>query len=767
MSKKEDGIQSHNYETRKSSGAGTAKPEDMGSVFDEQTSENIKVSVNEENESSLPVSSKQTSKVAKGSNHNPRIVLTSTGDLQNLPRLLIGLPVCLVLTLVMMRISNLFSSGLSNELWVHLPLQIYWTLCLYRLSKVMGQIYKSTPPMSALQIGLLSIVSFVCMPTFDVYNFSPRWLDPFFLCWVLTQMTWPFVFAHYSESKSKAKAMRPWRLPLVLTIGVNAYLLVGCFVPGLFNLSIVFSLLWFFSQFGCIAILKQKLIDEFAGRPLYKLNKGSVKAGKDIVVRYRPFVAIERWIKERLSAHTMKKGMRLILMWLIAPLMLIGTVVGLIYYMSVYSVVPWAVQTATVAPAVAVANSSFMSVFLVSILGFWGAVIGYYLSKPSHIGLSSEGFRFLWRHKVFSKNGHYVPWSQLAHVSVLRPTGKTSPLDDKLTFVAASGKKIQLTLGSIDTVDDRESLLKAIQKWAPNASRDPSVIEALQPPSDYSYTELWLQALSAPPKREWLQPLISGAVLHNGNYRVLYSLGVGGQGQAYLAEDNIKQQKVVLKEFILPVYVDINVRRGALEQFENEAQILRQLNHPQIVKLIEFFVEDHRAYLVLEHIQGASLREIVTHKGKLPESQVKMLALQMCSILEYLHGLVPPIVHRDFTPDNLVLNVDGTLKLIDFNVAKQVIESTTSGTVVGKHAYLPPEQFRGMPEIRSDIYAMGGTLYYLLTGTDPEPIMVSHPSCTNSEVSEGFNKIVEQATALVLENRYPSAQALQKDLDAI
>src|SRR5581483_5192636 len=100
---------------------------------------------------------------------------------------------------------------------------------------------------------------------------------------------------------------------------------------------------------------------------------------------------------------------------------------------------------------------------------------------------------------------------------------------------------------------------------------------------------------------------------------------------------------------------------------------------------------------------------------------------QMCEILAYLHGLEPPVVHRDFTPDNLMITDDGTLKLLDFNVAMSADNAATSSTAVGKHAYMAPEQFRGLPEPKSDIYSLGATLHFLLTGRDPEPISVSHP----------------------------------------
>ena len=167
---------------------------------------------------------------------------------------------------------------------------------------------------------------------------------------------------------------------------------------------------------------------------------------------------------------------------------------------------------------------------------------------------------------------------------------------------------------------------------------------------------------------------------------------------------------------------------------------------------------------MLEHITGGSLRDLVDKGGPLSEERVISLALQMSDILIHLHNQEHPIVHRDFTPENLILNADGTVKVIDFNVAKQIVEATTSGTVVGKHAYLPPEQFRGMPVPASDIYAMGGTLHFLLTGYDPEPISVSHPKALRPDVSDRLNRIGERSTALDVEKRYQTASELKEEL---
>ena len=167
--------------------------------------------------------------------------------------------------------------------------------------------------------------------------------------------------------------------------------------------------------------------------------------------------------------------------------------------------------------------------------------------------------------------------------------------------------------------------------------------------------------------------------------------------------------------------------------------------------------------MLFRSIDGDSLRTLVSRDGKMSEAQVISLANQMCEILTYLHSLSPPVVHRDFTPDNLILNTEGFLKLVDFNVAQQK-EATATGTVVGKHAYIPPEQFRGKPTTQSDIYAMGATLFYLLFAEDPEPISTSRPKETDDSISNGLDHLIATATALDPKYRYATIEELQKDL---
>ena len=401
---------------------------------------------------------------------------------------------------------------------------------------------------------------------------------------------------------------------------------------------------------------------------------------------------------------------------------------------------------------------------LATFLGFGTLLASFsFFRQPTYLLFTPEGLRFIWT-RVWPRAGHLFRWDSLKEIKIDK-TGAKGFGSSCISFVAPS-EVLKVQLKCIGSAADRDLALKAIQQWGALVPRQPQVTEVLQIPSNHSYTELWLQALTAAPKRERLKPLITGASVKDGAFEVIRPLGVGGQGFAYLCLDVIKNEQIVLKESILPVYVSTVVRKAALEAFENEARILKSLNHEKIVKLRDFFVEDHRAYLVLEFLTGSSLQEIVRNDRPLSEQRVLRLAKQMCEILIHLHGLTPPIVHRDFTPDNLICSAQDDLRLIDFNVAQHEQESTT-GNIVGKHAYVPPEQFRGQSRTQSDIYGLGATLYYLLTGIAPEPISASHPAEKMDSVSNRLDEIVARATAVDLRNRYESAQALLRDIEEL
>jgi len=340
---------------------------------------------------------------------------------------------------------------------------------------------------------------------------------------------------------------------------------------------------------------------------------------------------------------------------------------------------------------------------------------------------------------------------------------------------------MQLVLGALGGNAQRLALVKAIEQYAPSAEVNPEVLSALAPPEDNSFTELWLSSLASAPQRERLAPLGEGHTLKDGEYVIGTKHGAGGQGVTYLAQGRSsadsrpgveEEAELVIKETILPVFTDSQLKRQSVEQFERDARLLSRLDHNNIIKLRDYFIEDHRAYLVLDRVHGQNLRQAVEEQGAMSPSVVLDLARQMCEMLIYLHQQDPEIIHRDFTPENLMLDRNGRLKLIDFGVAHE-IKSRTTATVVGKHAYLPPEQFRGKPTTQSDLYALAATLYFLLAGCDPEPLsqlIIGQQQAAAFSAAEQqqlivLGKAIARASELDPADRTQSARQLLQELD--
>ncbi|MBZ0184695.1 MAG: serine/threonine protein kinase, partial [Candidatus Obscuribacterales bacterium] len=170
-------------------------------------------------------------------------------------------------------------------------------------------------------------------------------------------------------------------------------------------------------------------------------------------------------------------------------------------------------------------------------------------------------------------------------------------------------------------------------------------------------------------------------------------------------------------------------------------------------------------YEVIEFIDGLDLRRFVKERGLQPDDFVLNWAQQICEILVYLHLQDPPVIHRDLTPDNLVLRVDGQLVLIDFGAANAFV-GTATGTMVGKQSYMPPEQLRGKAVPQSDTYSLGGTFYFLLTGRDPIPLEVSQVK-DSEKASQYLNPLLAKCTAADVADRYGSAVELLHEIGSI
>lgn len=389
-------------------------------------------------------------------------------------------------------------------------------------------------------------------------------------------------------------------------------------------------------------------------------------------------------------------------------------------------------------------------------LGPWGPF------APTHIGLMPSGVRRHWKSLFLAWTPGLRPWDEVKSVEI-REHGRKKQRK-RITLRYEKRRPISIEVTAIRRTPEKETLANALRYYLPShVQGELNLLLEKTLPKQNRYTEIWTQALLNRPQRLLLTALAPQTVLHDGRYTIKEQIGAGGQGTAYLASADGLIPEVVLKEYVLPDHNNVHDRRRALKRLEDEVQILSRLNHHQIVSLHDVFIEDHRAYLVLDYIDGPSLKSIVATDGKFDIARTLELALQMCSILTYLHSLSPPLVHQDFTPDNLLLTRSGVLKLVDFNVAKESATTKTS-LVVGKQSYMPPEQFRGKTSVQSDIYAMGATLYFLLIGTEPEPLTSSHPQSVRGDVSEELDRIIAKATALDPESRYSFAADLEADL---
>ncbi len=222
-----------------------------------------------------------------------------------------------------------------------------------------------------------------------------------------------------------------------------------------------------------------------------------------------------------------------------------------------------------------------------------------------------------------------------------------------------------------------------------------------------------------------------GSILH-GRYRIEGLLGHGGMGNVYLATHQELDALVAIKEMhalqLLPTPGAGESyeaqRERARKQFRVEAQILHRLAHPGLPRVHDFFQTDELNYLVMDYVDGSSLQDVLDREGPCPEVQVRAWAGEMCDILHYLHSQREAVVMRDLKPSNIMLRRDGHLSLIDFGLAKVHTGNGKGDTEsyvhsAGSPGYAAPEQYGGVSDVRTDIYALGATLYALLSGKAP------------------------------------------------
>ncbi|PSB13310.1 serine/threonine protein kinase [filamentous cyanobacterium CCP2] len=281
-----------------------------------------------------------------------------------------------------------------------------------------------------------------------------------------------------------------------------------------------------------------------------------------------------------------------------------------------------------------------------------------------------------------------------------------------------------------------------------------------------------------PQRQPQLTHLCGSNTLFRDRYKVLRTLGRGGFGVTFLAEDvSLPSSPLCVIKQLCPKVNNPVVLQRACQRFEREAKILSQLgSHAQIPRLLNYFQVDEEFYLVQEYVRGATLAREIKRRGPMTEVEVKRFLREILPVLEYIHQ--NQVIHRDIKPPNIIrCQDDGRLVLIDFGAVKeQFIHASTNtqrGTTthfVGTLGFAPPEQLALRPCFASDIFALGVTCLYLLTAKPP--MEFDYDSTTGEvcwqehiQVSEYFGKILEKMLRISSRERYQSAGEVLRVLE--
>jgi serine/threonine-protein kinase len=266
---------------------------------------------------------------------------------------------------------------------------------------------------------------------------------------------------------------------------------------------------------------------------------------------------------------------------------------------------------------------------------------------------------------------------------------------------------------------------------------------------------------------------MQGKILNN-RYKIIKEIGRGGMAIVYSARDTLLERTVALK-MLRPEYKS---DAEFIDKFRQEARAVARLSHPNVVSIYDIVVDDERIYLVMEIVEGKTLKDIIKERNKLSIAESLEIARQIAAALSVAHG--NQIVHCDIKPHNIILNDDMEVKVTDFGIARALSNSTVkvTETVVGSAHYFSPEQAKG-GEIKaySDVYSLGVVLYEMTTGELPfqgeSPISVAlkhiqqkpvEPSHINSDIPEEVNKLIMKAIAKDPADRYQDAYEMRQQI---
>ena len=264
-----------------------------------------------------------------------------------------------------------------------------------------------------------------------------------------------------------------------------------------------------------------------------------------------------------------------------------------------------------------------------------------------------------------------------------------------------------------------------------------------------------------------------GKMLDN-RYEILEKIGNGGMATVFKAKCHVLNRFVAVKILRDEFTTDSEF----IKRFNSEAQSAASLTHPNIVSIYDVGNEDNLYYIVMELIQGKTLKEIINEDGKLPWKWSVNIAIQIASALETAHK--NNIIHRDIKPHNIIITEDGMAKVTDFGIAKAVSNSTITafGTTIGSVHYFSPEHARGgYTDAKSDLYSLGVVMYEMLTGKvpfdadTPVSIALKHmqeepkaPKELNEKIPVAVNDIILKSMRKDTNLRYQNAASMLSDL---
>jgi serine/threonine-protein kinase len=252
-----------------------------------------------------------------------------------------------------------------------------------------------------------------------------------------------------------------------------------------------------------------------------------------------------------------------------------------------------------------------------------------------------------------------------------------------------------------------------------------------------------------------------------GKYKILKTIGSGGFGTVYLADDTWINKKVALK---------VPHKQGVdFGELLREARLLAALDHPNIVGIVTAEKLENVFFIVMDFVPGETLEDIVAREGALDVTRALDYTCQICNAVDHAHR--QNVLHRDLRPSNILVSENGQLKVADFGTSRFLEIAAHGSTVIGSPPYMAPEQFRGEAVFASDIYSLGVTMYQMLTGVLPYDTptqadlellrrgeLVTPPRLKNPKIPRAINDVVMKAMAPEILGRYQRAGELLDDV---